>query len=121
MEENIFQTCPCCFFTWSSRQLFLSDHNLELIGYEFNPDDLERGLFFFAHKAESCNSIMSLTMGDFRDLYSGKIYKENKALTEGCPRYCVDKTQLSRCNELCGCAFVREIFQIILEKQKEAG
>lgn len=119
-EKNIFKQCPCCCFTWASREEFLSDPNLEINGYQVDFKTLERGMFFFTHNVESCHSTMTIMMGAFRDLYSGKTYKDNKALLEECPRYCIDEKQLARCDALCECAFVREIIQLIREKQKIA-
>ncbi len=119
-KNGNFKTCPGCFLTWPSREKFLSDSNLVLNGYKADFKDLEYGMFFFTHQTEPCHSTMTLMVEDFRDLYSGKTYKEKKALSEECPRYCIDEKQLSRCEALCECAFVREILQIILEKQKEA-
>ena len=121
MEENAnFKTCPCCFHVWPSRQAFLSDPNLEINGYQVDFKRLERGMFFFTHKTEPCHSTLTIMMSEFRDLYSGKTYHKNKALSEGCPRYCIDEKQLDRCDELCECAFVREVIQTIIKKQKEA-
>jgi hypothetical protein len=119
-EEKIFKTCPCCSYTWASREEFLADPNLELNGYQVNFKKLEGGMFLFTHATEQCGSTMTVIMGIFSDLYSGETYKENKALSEECPRYCIDEEQLARCDALCECAFAREIMQIILERQKEA-
>jgi hypothetical protein len=33
--------------------------------------------------------------------------------TAECPGYCNNQNQLSRCNMLCECAYVREIIEII--------
>lgn len=119
-EENIFKQCPCCSFTWASRDEFLADPNLDLNGYQVNFQNLEGGMFLFTHNTESCQSTMTIMMGVFRDLYSGATYTENKALSEECPRYCIEENQLSRCDALCECAFVREILQIILQMQNNA-
>ncbi len=117
-KKNIFKTCPGCFHTWETREVFLSDQSLVLNGYKADFKDLEYGMFFFTHEIEPCHSTMTLMVEDFRSLYSGATYKENKALSEECPRYCIDEEQLARCEALCECAFVREISQIIVDMQK---
>ena len=119
-EKSKFKTCPGCFISWDSMETFLSDPNLELNGYKADFKDLEYGMFFFTHRTEPCYSTMTLMVDDFRSLYFGKTYRGSKALSEECPRYCMDEKQFVRCNALCECAFVREIMQIIVERQKEA-
>ena len=59
-------------------------------------------------------------MDAFQDLYSGTIYEENKANSDECPQYCMNKEQISRCDALCECAYVREILQIVQEQLDEA-
>ncbi len=58
---------------------------------------------------------MGVRVTEFMDLYSGKRYGENRALSPECPRYCIDEKRLDRCDVLCECAFVREIVQKIVE------
>lgn len=120
MSDGDFKTCPSCFQTWETMETFLSDPTLELNGYKPDFKELEYGMFFFTHKVEPCFSTMTLMVDDFRSLYQGPVYKENKALSAECPRYCIDDKQLARCEALCECAFVREIMQIILERQRVA-
>jgi hypothetical protein len=121
MEKNNFlKTCPCCGFTWTSREQFLADPDLDLNGYQVNFKRLEGGMFLFTHNIETCHSTMTIMMEEFRDLYSGEIYEENKANSEECPRYCMHEGQLARCDALCECAYVREILQIIKERLNKA-
>lgn len=106
---------------WATRDDFLADSNLLLNGYQADFQDLEYGMFFFTHKIADCASTMALMVKDFRDLYTGPTYPESKALSEECPRYCIDENEMSRCDALCECAFTREIIQIIREQQGSAG
>jgi hypothetical protein len=112
-----FKTCPNCFGKWHTRDNFLSDSQLELNGYKADFEKLDYGLFFFTHKKDSCYSTMAIEVVDFKDLYSGEIHTERKTGSEECPRYCLDKEQLDRCDAMCECAFVREIIQIIQNKK----
>ena len=118
-SESVFKRCPCCFKVWASRDDFLADSSLELNGYKSDFQKLEYGLFFFTHKVESCFSTMALEVKDFIDMYTGNSYSDRKTLSEECPRYCIDEKQLSRCDALCECAFVREVIQIIIGWQKD--
>jgi hypothetical protein len=112
-----FKTCPSCKTVWASQEKFISDAGLKLNGYKADFEKLEYGLFFFTHTVPSCQSTMVIEVSDFLNLYTGPRYTERKTDTEECPGYCKDKEQLSRCEALCECAFVREICNIIREKQ----
>ncbi len=118
--EQIFKTCPACSKKWKTMEDFVSDPSLELNGYKADFKDLEYGMFFFTHKIEPCHSTMTIMIEDFRKLYSGPIYKENKAFSEECPRYCIDEKNLARCDAFCECAFVREIMEIIVNSKGTA-
>lgn len=118
-DDAMFKTCPGCFHAWQTRQEFLADPSIELNGYKADFSDLEYGMFFFTHKSAPCCSTMTLMVEDFRSLYSGPTYPDNKALSEECPRYCLDDQQLSRCDALCECAFAREISQIIADMRQD--
>jgi hypothetical protein len=116
----IFKTCPKCKKKWNSRREFLADIMLHLNGYQAAFDKLESGLFLFTHLCDECKSTMSIRVSNFDDLYSGVRYSENKALTDDCPRYCIDEHNLERCVTKCECAFVREIIQHVKDHPKNS-
>lgn len=111
--KKIFKRCTSCFSEWKTREEFLNDASLELNGYRVNYQELERGLFFFTHKKAGCCSSMALEAREFLDLFGGPRYAERKTHGEKCPRYCDDEKQPNRCDALCECAFVREVIDII--------
>ena len=115
---NPFKKCPNCFEVWQTRDHFISDKQLELNGYKADFENLEDGLFFFTHTKPVCCSTMVISVLDFKDLYTGKIYRERKTGSNECPLYCLNKDQLDRCNAFCECAFVREIIQILKVKKQ---
>jgi len=112
-EREFFKICPMCSYKWKIRDEFLDDKSLELNGYQADFDKLEWSLFLFTHYKENCYSTMAIQAKDFLSLYSGKKYTEQRAGTDDCPGYCLDKNQLDRCDALCECAFNREVIQII--------
>jgi hypothetical protein len=116
MIEN-FKICPNCQQVWSMQIEFISDGEIELNGYKSDFEKLEYGMFFFTHKKVGCFSTMVLEVKEFLNLYEGPFYSEQKTGTEDCPNYCRDKEKLDRCEAFCECAFVREIINIIREKQ----
>ncbi|WP_173201595.1 hypothetical protein [Geobacter sp. SVR] len=113
MESLLFKSCPKCFKRWSSRDDFLSDDLISLIGYQASFDQLENGLFLFTHRTSECLTTLAVCVSEFLDLFSGARCPETKALTRECPRFCLDESNLEPCNNPCQCAFVRDIMQVI--------
>jgi hypothetical protein len=110
-ENNEFKRCSGCNLSWASREDFLADSSLELVGYQVHFRDLEQGLFLFNHF--SCKSTISVKSGNFANLYKGPIYSTNKLGTESCPDHCLAKDNLQSCPEQCECTYVRDVMQII--------
>ncbi len=118
MSDTPFKACPCCTTVWQNRGDFLADITLEMNGYAPDFDNLLEGLFFFTHHVAGCFSTMTLKAKTFADLYTGEKYLEDKRGEADCPRYCFIKEELRRCEELCECAYVREILEIIQKHPK---
>jgi hypothetical protein len=114
--HNHFKNCPSCEQSWKTRDEFLADGSLELVGYQVHFKNLEQGLFLFNHSA--CKSTISVQSGRFATLYDGPIYSRNMAGMEGCPEHCLFKTNLQACPAECECNYVREIMQIIKDWKK---
>jgi len=115
--EN-FKTCPKCLTIWKTRDDFLSDSAIELIGYQADLKNLGLGLLLFNHCVPGCSTTSAIFAHQFFDLYTGPRYPEVKALLPGCPRYCVDENYLGRCEVICECAFVREIIHTLRNMNK---
>jgi hypothetical protein len=113
-----FKSCPKCKKDWDTRCYFLSDTQLKLNGYQVSFTKLDSGLLLFTHHCDDCFSTMGVYVTEFDDLYTGVRYTENKALSDECPRYCINEKKLDRCEAKCECAFVREIIQIVLDYPK---
>ena len=106
----IFKTCSVCGFEWPTRNSFLEDPALTVIGYQVNFEALKLGFFMFNH---TCKNTLSVRAEAFWDLYAGPIYKDRATGGEQCPGYCLFEDELSPCPAQCECAFVREILQVI--------
>ena len=117
MLSNSFKICPCCKQSWPSQSEFISDGNLVLNGYMANFKNLDKGLLLFTHNIDNCYSTMAIEVKDFRNLYTGPVYKKRQTKTKDCPRYCLDQEQFERCEAYCECAFVREICNVIKKRQ----
>jgi hypothetical protein len=110
---HIFKKCTCCEHTWTTREDFLSDPTIVIIGYQVRFDNPDLGFLLFNHLVRDCETTMAIEAGDFTDLYDGPIYEEPLTNTDKCPEYCLNKTNLKSCLAKCACAYVREVIQII--------
>ena len=110
IDSIYFKKCSNCGYIWKSRDRFLTDSNLEIIGYQVNFKVLTAGLFYFNH---ACKGTLAVHAHLFGDLYNGPIFQERATGGEACPGYCLHREELRRCPAECECAFVRELIQTI--------
>lgn len=115
-QAKVFKVCPMCAFTWEDRAAFLADRTLYYNGYQADFEEEEKGLFYFTHRTAACGSTMTIEAKHFLSLYSGAHYEHTRRLSEKCPRYCLESSELRRCPTDCRHAFVREISQILLDR-----
>ena len=108
---SVFKKCTCCNHPWVSRDEFLEDSKLQLVGYQVNFGELELGYFLFNHLI--CLSTIAVPAGLFRDLYDGPVFSERLTESEACPGHCLHDDILQPCLASCECAYVREILQIV--------
>ncbi|THB71441.1 MAG: hypothetical protein D6B25_18670 [Desulfobulbaceae bacterium] len=113
-----FKQCTMCKKIWTTREDFLADRELEINGYQADFEQLEEGLFYFTHLTEGCGSTLAIQTREFLDLNSGAKYEQRNTGKEDCPGYCRQIDQLDRCKAQCECAFVRDIIQIIRQRQE---
>jgi hypothetical protein len=116
----VFERCPSCETAWPTREDFLADPGVDLIGYRVSFADLLTGLFLFQHR---CETLVTLHVGEFADLYEGPMFSIPRAGVMECPGYCLRMVDLRPCPVRCGCAFVREIIHLIdrWPKRAQAG
>ena len=111
----MFKQCNVCHKIWGDRQDFISDPEVELVGYQSNFKRLETGLFYFNH---TCRNTLAVKAEAFIDLYSGPLFQERKTGSADCPEYCLHKKQLEPCPAECECAYIREILQILKQDKR---
>jgi hypothetical protein len=109
-KRMLFKKCPSCGFEWSTRDAFLAESNLKVIGYQVHFEELTAGLFLFNH---SCLTTLAVPAARFQDLYQGPVFTERATGSSQCPQYCLHQEELTACPAHCECAYVREIIQII--------
>jgi len=114
----MFKKCPCCKHSWSTREEFLSDPLVKIIGYQVNFAHLEAGVFLFNHLPSQCHTTISLNVECFSDLYDGEIFQERLEGLKECPGYCLQRANLKDCPAKCECNYVRKVIQLILKHPK---
>ncbi len=109
MSAPPFRRCTCGH-EWASREDFLGDPDVTIVGYQVDFEALHLGLLLFNH---ACRTTLAIEAGQFRDLYDGPVFKKKRTESPDCPGYCVHRDNLERCPVECECAYVREIIQIL--------
>lgn len=115
----VFKRCSGCEHVWASREAFLNDPEVTLVGYQVVMDELEAGFFLFNHRHQGCGSTVSIKAGHCFDLYKGPVFSTRKFGEKDCGGFCLRAEDLSPCPAECECAFVREIIQIVLARMKQ--
>jgi hypothetical protein len=109
----MFKTCTGCGCQWRSRDDFLSDPQVAMIGYQVHFEDLKTGLFLFNHLAPQCRTTVAIAAGEFTDLYAGPVFAGKMQGKATCPGYCLRRESLDACSTHCECAYVREVLHVI--------
>jgi len=117
-NPEIFKICSKCKTEWKSRDDFLNDPNIVMLGLMANNDDYKNGAYLFTHKLpdDSCNTSIGLFVYNFQDMYKGEIYDTLKMGTDECSGHCVKINELANCSAHCRNAVARKIMQEILNK-----
>jgi hypothetical protein len=108
-EMDAFKTCPMCNQRWLTRDDFISDPKIKLLGYQANFDVLTLGIVLFNH--EICFDTLAAKVKDFADLKTGPVYRGKKTGSDECPGYCLYECNLNLCLAKCECAWVRGVLQ----------
>jgi hypothetical protein len=112
----MFKKCNNCGFEWLTRDQWLQDPDLKLIGYQVNYKSLKMGILLFNH---TCRTTLALQALDFEDLYTGQIFIDRATDGDGCPGYCLHQHDLRPCPSKCECAYIRHILQLIRNWPKD--
>ncbi|MFN3134693.1 MAG: hypothetical protein ACK44H_03875 [Candidatus Kryptonium sp.] len=63
----MFKKCPMCKNVWETRDEFLNDENLKLIGYQKYMGLYGGGYLLFKHKTKSCGTTIAVKATSFSD------------------------------------------------------
>ncbi|MBN2713501.1 MAG: hypothetical protein JXR97_13860 [Planctomycetes bacterium] len=119
--DDIFRECTCGK-VWTTRDEFLSDPDISIIGYQARLESITEGIFLFNHLPEdgSCSSTIAFYVADFEDL-SRNVYETSSYGSSECEGHCLRMEDLERCNAHCSNAYIREIAVRIKEWKKLQG
>jgi hypothetical protein len=115
-----FKQCPKCGYEWNKRIDFLSDPDIEVIGYQANLEAPNEGLYLFNHNMENCRSTISIITKHFFDLHKDKIHLELKFKTPECEGLCLKAKEMNTCRASCSMAHFRSILRVLVAWPKKA-
>jgi len=110
---NPFKICPKCTYAWKTRDHFLEDPFVCLVGLQINFKETESGHYLFNHILESnrCNTTLAVKVEPFLSLYNGPMFREIKFGTPTCEEHCKNVADLDQCPVECKNAVARKIMQ----------
>ena len=91
-DHPVFKICPMCGFRWESRESFLTDPSIAIIGYQACFTELTAGYFLFNH---SCAGTLAILVEAMLDLYHGPVYAEPMVGSSECPQHCLHEDELA--------------------------
>jgi len=102
-----FKACSACSAIWRTRDEFLTDPAVILVGYQPHFEELTAGLMLFTHAA--CGTTLALEVADFQRLNTSPVFTQRLTGTADCPGLCLHASALHPCPLACECAWVRDV------------
>ncbi|UCD56988.1 MAG: hypothetical protein JSV16_14405 [Candidatus Hydrogenedentota bacterium] len=99
-KEPEFRKCDCGQ-TWKTRDEFLHDRNVKIVGYQPDFVNHRYNHFLFHHRAKSCGQYLGVRASDFSDLREKECVDDLCIGQEQCPGYCTDTLDLRICSVTC--------------------
>jgi hypothetical protein len=99
-RSNSYRTCECGR-AWKTRDDFLRDRKVRIIGYQ--PDFVNRRYnhFLFQHAMKGCGRYLGVRASDFQDLREKECTGDLCFAKEECPGYCKNTLDLRVCSVNC--------------------
>ena len=99
-ERSIFRKCDCGE-SWKTRNAFLRDKHVKIVGYQPDLISHKYNHFLFQHKAKGCGRFFGVRASDFSDLRQEKCANELCMGQAKCPGYCLNTLDLRVCSVTC--------------------
>ncbi len=109
-------TCPTCRYEWKTRDQFITDPAITLIGFQADFDTFGENLYLFNHNSNKnrCDTTFSVYVSKFLDMYTGPIYDDLKFGSEECSGRCAKVDDMQKCNAPCKNVVAREIMLTLI-------
>ena len=107
-EKSEFKECSCGK-KWKTRNSFLQDKKVKIVGYQPDVINHKYNHFLFFHRTKDCGQFFGVRASEFSDLRDGQCPKELCMGQEDCPGYCMDTLDLRVCSVACRNATDREV------------
>lgn len=106
-----FKICPKCDCVWHTRDDFLQDAALFLLGFQSGYGKADRGFYLFNHLIEKDkgSTTIALAVEHLISLYNGPMYADVHAGSETCSGHCAKVDDLARCGVPCRNAIARKV------------
>ncbi len=107
-QRSEFRKCECGRI-WETRDTFLRDKNVKIVGYQ--PDFINRKYnhFLFQHATKRCGRYLGVRASDFADLRERECPAGVCVGKDGCPGYCLNTFDLRVCSVTCRNAVDRRL------------
>ena len=107
-KKQNFRTCVCGE-TWKTRDEFLRDKNVRILGYQPDFINHKYNHFLFQHRVKGCGDLFGIRASDFSDLREKECPNELCFGHDDCPGYCIDAFDLRVCSITCRNASDRKV------------
>jgi hypothetical protein len=119
-KEQEFKSCDCGR-SWKTREEFLKDGKVKIVGYQPDLVNHKYNHFVFFHRIKDCGRFFGIRASDFSDLRDGRCPKELCMGQEDCPGYCTDTLDLRVCSVACRNATDRAVAAKISKRRLLRG
>ena len=99
-KKTNYRKCDCGK-TWKTRDTFLRDKTVKIIGYQPDFINHKYNHFLFQHKTKDCGILFAVRASDFSDLREKECPNELCFGHDDCPQYCTDTFDLRVCSVTC--------------------
>jgi hypothetical protein len=110
-----FKICPKCAHAWNTRDDFLKDLSICLVGFQSSFNETEAGYYLFNHElgVNQCNTTLAVEVEAFLSLHKGTMFTDIKFESQVCEEHCKRVEDLSQCPVECKNAVSRDIMQAL--------
>ena len=115
LSGTMFKECYKCRFQWPTREDFLKDSAVEILGYQVFFEDLKKGMLLFNH---SCGTTTAVHISQFLDLLDTPSSLERHPDGRDCPGRCQTRNIMNPCSPDCRCAFISRLINRIKGSEK---